>query len=398
MTGLPLAGLRVIEFGALVAAPFTGKLLAEAGADVLKIEPPGLGDEARSWGPFPGHLPDSESSALFLYANAGKRSITLAVETVEGRHLLRRLLETADVFLHDLQPARATALGLEDDALLRSYPRLVPAAVTPFGQTGPYADLPGTDLTVQALGGLMGITGLPARDPLMGYGFQAQYQAGLAAYVAILAALESREQTGRTDAADISWQESMAATADVVSQLGARGSGARRMGNRYDRTGPLIDLYPTADGYVSISVSTEAQWQGLTVAVGHPEWQDEPRHSTWEGRIEDPEVEHHIAGWCRSVSTAEAMEVLQTLRVPSAPLLGVEDLLHDAQADSRGLFADVAHPRAGAVRYPARAMLTEGMELRYGRAPLLGEHNVEIYAELGLSPADLEHLRALGVL
>ncbi len=394
----PLEGVRVVELGSMVGVPYAGKLLAEIGADVIKVEPPGAGDPARAFGPFPGHVPDTEASALFLYMNTAKRSMTLDVGTIEGRAILDRLLGTADVLLHDLTAEGARRAALDAETLEARFPRLLPAAITPFGHTGPYAELPGTDVTIQALSGYMGVTGNPGEQPLMAYGFQSQYSGALAVVVGVLAMLEGRAQWGEVDYLDVSMMDVMGATLEgVIAQFSAHGIDTHRNGNRLEHTGPFIDVFPTADGFVSITVTTVPQWEGLCFAMGRPEWIDDPALETWELRAANAELDHAIHEWFRGMTTQAAMEVLQELRVPSAPLLNCEELLVDPQALARSTFVEIDHPRTGVLRYPERTMLADGLDERFERAPLLGEHTFEVLAELGVPAIEFEHLRALGV-
>jgi crotonobetainyl-CoA:carnitine CoA-transferase CaiB-like acyl-CoA transferase len=400
---LPLDGLRVLELGSMAGAPFAGKLLAEMGADVVKVEQPGVGDPARAFGPFPGHRPDNEASGLFLYLNTGKRSLTLDVSTVEGRRLLELLLARSDVLLHDLLMSEAQEMGLDPDALPRRHPRLIPAAVTPFGLEGPYADFVGTELTTQAMSGYMGLTGNSDEQPLMAFGYQAEYYAGLTAFVTVLAALEGREAAGFSDYADISWQDGMATLMEGnTARFSVNGEDMHRSGNRIEGIGPFIDVWPTTDGHVAITATTVPQWEGLAIAAGHPEWRDDPANETWELRAANPEVDEGVRSWFAGVSTQEAMEVLQALRVPSAQVMTCADLLADPQVAARGLFVEIDHPKTGPLPYPHRALhITDpdgSVETLAIRAPLLGEHTVEVLGEIDVPSGDLEHLRALGVI
>ncbi len=374
--GLPLDGITVIELGSMVAAPYAGKLLAELGADVVKLEPPGAGDPARLVGPFPRGVPDPETSALFLYLNTAKRSVELDPATADGRATLDRLLDRADVLIHDATAVRAATLGIDPETVLARYPRLIGCAVTPFGLTGPYAELPGTDLTLQALGGYMLVTGEPGRQPLMGFGHQAQYQAGIQAAIGVLALLEAREATGQVDYLDLSILEATGATFEArVAWHTTMGVEHVRMGNRLARHGPLVDLYPTFDGRIAIAPQAEHQWEGLCVALGHPEWRDDPAMSSWEKRAVSPELDAGVRRWFQSVTTAEAIEQLQVLRVPSALVLGCAGVLSDPQVQERRVFEEIDHPRAGRLPYAARTFLAADLEPRVERAPLLGEHN-----------------------
>ena len=198
-----LQGVRVIEWGNLVSAPFCGKVLGELGADVIKIEPPGTGDEGRARGPFPGGVPHPERSSLFLFANLNKRGITLNVESAEGRRILERLLESADIFVENQPLSLIEATGLSYESLKGSYPGLIVTSISPYGRSGPYRNYKGTDLTANAMSGLSFGTGHPHREPLTTPLRQASYLAGVGAAFASIVALLGRDLNGRGQSVDV---------------------------------------------------------------------------------------------------------------------------------------------------------------------------------------------------
>ncbi len=389
---LPLEGIRILELGTGTAVPFAGKLLAELGADVVKVEPP-EGDPARRIGPFATGDANPEAGALHLYLNTAKRSVVLPDNaTLEG------LLGSADVALLDESQDPRQLAG--------AHPGVILCCVTPFGQDGPYAGAPASELTVQAIGGYVGATGEDGRPPLMAYGHQSALVAGRFAAIGVLALLDARAERGTIDHLELSWLESIAACFEGrVAFYTTTGKNLPRMGNRLMNHGALVELYPVKDGSVAIAPQAEHQWEGLCIAVGRPEWRDDPRLATWSGRAEAEDLYDGLKAWFAGETQRGAMEALQMMRVPSAPAFNAQQVLADPQVNSRRVFETVEHPVAGALPYAAREFLTPAFDPRIGRAPLLGEHTDEVLAEQREAPAPrraatdgrrpLEHIRVL---
>ena len=395
--GLPLDGVRVLELGGYVSAPYCGRLLADYGADVIKIEPPGAGDEARRTGPFAGDDPHPEKSIPFLYLNTNKRGITLDVETVAGAGLLGRLLQSTDVLVENYPPdARPSCL--EPDALAERYPHLIVASITPFGQTGPYRDFAATDIVTTAISGLMYHSGDSDQEPLRNALNQSFYVAGINAAVATSAALFQRMFTGQGQTIDVSTVECLAShlvqAVPYYSYMGAI------KGRRPVRGSGFEELMPARDGYVIPSVQGSQPWSTVAELIGVPELQDE-RFASGSGRIEFGEEVHDLllqglAQWDRKALHQASGE----RRLVFGMAQDAGDLHDCPHLHEREFFRTVSHPVAGEADYPGMGPRLSGVDYQVRRhAPLLGQHNAEIYGEeLGCAAGELTQLRSLGAI
>jgi crotonobetainyl-CoA:carnitine CoA-transferase CaiB-like acyl-CoA transferase len=392
MTKGALAGISVLEVGSLVAAPYCGKMLADLGADVVKVEPPGEGDPARRRGPFPDDSPHPERSALFLYLNTSKRSITLDPTRQEGGRILRELAARVDVLIEDYPPGTMEGLGLGYAELSRANPGLVMTSITPFGQTGPKRDYRAHPLNTYHVGGHSGAFHLPGdgevRPPPRGGGYLGEYDAGLIAAVGTLSAVIGRRRSGRGRYLDISKQEAMIALERVdVARLAndptpipwrpATGGMAR-----------------TKDGYLLLTPLENHQWQGLMRAMGDPEWSKAEWCQTEKGRMEHAdEAAPHVQAWCAGLTRDEIYHRTQAEGCPSAPIRNAAEVMAWEQACDRGFFVELDHPEAGRQVYPTVAYKYSKTPWAGTRAPLLGEHNREVYCDrLGYTQQDLARL------
>ena len=395
--GLPLHGVRVLELGGYVSAPYCGRLLADYGADVIKIEPPGAGDEARRMGPFVGDDPHPEKSIPFLYLNTNKRGVTLDVATVAGAGLLDRLLQSADVLVENYPPdARPSCL--EPEALGERYPHLIVTSITPFGQTGPYRDFAATDLVTTAISGLMYHSGDSDQEPLRNALNQSFYVAGINAAVATSAALFQRMFNGYGQAIDVSTVECLAS--QLVQALPYYNYMGAIKGRRPVRGSGFEELMPARDGYVIPSVQGSQPWSTVAELIGEPALQDE-RFASGSGRIEFGEEIHDLlvrglAQWDRKALHQASGE----RRLVFGMAQDAGDLHDCPHLHEREFFRTVSHPIAGEADYPGMGPRLSGMDYEVRLpAPLLGQHNSEIYGdELGCSSAELSHLRSLGAI
>ena len=391
MAGFPLAGIRVLELAQGISGPFCGKLLAEFGAQIIKVEPPS-GDITRHQAPFAYDHPDPEGSLLYLYLNTAKRSITLHVGCRAGRRLFEALMQHADVIIDDHpSPVSATIPPARP---------LIYTSIRPFGMDGPHTNWPCTELTLQALGGVMAIVGDPDRPPVKLGGSQAFYLAGLNAAVATLLALEAREHTGGGQIVDISVQESLLTILGNIPILYSHlATVARRIGSRHHRTHPTAIL-PCQDGYVGIAAQTPQQWEALCLLVDRPELLVDPRFITGVQRAERAdELDAVLLPWFLERTRQEVMLACQARRIPVGMSCTIPELLDDAQYAATGFFQDIDHPTTGTARYPGEAFHIPSAAGVFARAPLLGEHNTQVYAGwLGLSPHEQTRLRSQGVL
>ena len=399
-----LRGVRVIEWGNLVSAPFCGKVLGELGADVIKIEPPAVGDEGRTRGPFPGGVSHPEKSGLFLFANLNKRGITLNVESHEGRRILDRLLETADIFVENQSLSLIESLGLDYESLKGLYPGLVATSISPYGRTGPYKRYKGTDLTANAMSGLSFGTGHPHREPLTTPLHQASYLAGVGAAFASIVALLGRDMTGQGQSVDV-------AEAQVIGTLLTgyhlptyiyRGVAGFRSGNRM-RLGLFPNcVLPCKDGYVCIDAPQMEQYRRFLDLLGEQDWMDKPRYRDRRAMSDQypEEAEALISPWFMERTKQEILAACLENRIPCVPVQTFDEALKDPQLTYRQFYADVEHDSAGKFRYPGPPYRFSGTgPLPFRPAPQLGQHNEEVLAgELGISPADLDRMGREGTI
>ena len=398
-----LSNVRVLDFTHYVAGPYCTKLLADYGADVLKVERPGAGDTARRLGPFPGDDPHPEKSGIFLHLNTNKRSVTLNLKTREGASIARRLAESVDVVVESFRPGVMERLGLGYEALAESNPRLVMASISNFGQDGPYRDWRGSDAIFYAMGGEMYTTGLDDREPLKMADDVVLYQAGAVGAVASMGALFAARRSGEAQHVDVSIFETQAGSIDrrmstlIAYQYTGETSGRRPMENT---GGYPQGVFPCKDGYVEITGGGIYFPRSLKM-LGEPEFlADERWHAP--GAQQDPdlkaEFEEFFYPWVLSRTKREVWTAAQAARVLSAPINTMEDLHADPVFADRGVFADAEHPSAGRLRYPGRPFLMERTPWSIREpAPLLGQHTLELLAELGYTAADAAALKAKGV-
>lgn len=399
-----LQGLKVIEFGEYIAAPYCGKLLADLGADVVKVERPPFGDVSRRHGPFPGDRPHPEHSGLYLYLNTNKRGITLDPSTPTGRDLLLRLVEDADVLVDGYLPRQAEAWGLDYARVEKVNPRLVMASITPYGHTGPYRDFTGRDINCSALAGVSNGNGDPAREPLVFGLSQCDFQGGINAMGAIMAALIARESDGKGQHIDIAIAEVMAALhmgSNIPTYI-YRGIVANRAGRhggagRYPRT-----LLPCKDGYFALSAIQLGEWIRFVELMGTPEWSKNPRYRDRRAMAEEypEEVDALVSQWTRQYTKNEIFPMCQDRHIPCAPVRTADENLAEPHLRARGYFVEGRTPAGRVFEMP-------GPNVRYAttpwalvrQAPRLGEHNADIFCDrLGLGRDDLVTLRRAGVI
>jgi crotonobetainyl-CoA:carnitine CoA-transferase CaiB-like acyl-CoA transferase len=360
----PLTGIRVLDLTYGIGGPFCTKLLADYGADVLKIEPP-AGDPARV-------APFSDPSPLFLYLNTNKRSRVMDLDRAEERGRLLHLVDDVDVVVENFPPGQMAALGLGWEVLRARRPSLVLTSITPFGQDGPYAGYRATNLTVQALSGQMWLTGEPDREPLKQGGYQAEYQAGLNAFAATAIALFGARRCGRGAHLDIGAMPCMASVLEAAMPAWAylgRSTGGRR-GNVGSYA---IGVYPCADGHLGIHAMPR-NWAPLAETMGMPELATDERYATSRARLEhNDELVAMLYTWTAEQRKKDAYARAGGLRGPIAYVHTIQDLLDSPHLQARGYFHEVDHPRAGRLTYPGPPFRMSDSPWRAGRAPLLNE-------------------------
>ncbi|MBL7119206.1 MAG: CoA transferase [Dehalococcoidia bacterium] len=402
-----LAGLKVLEWASFIAGPYCGKLFADMGAEVIKIERPGVGDEARQRGPFPDHIPHPEKSGLFLYLNSNKLGITLDVETATGQKILKELLKTADILIEDHTPAAMEKLGLDYPNVQKVNPALVMVSITAFGQTGPYKDYKGYAINSSALGGQSVCAGEPGREPLTPPLCLGHYQSGAAGATAAMAALFARESSGKGQQVDISEAQVWATlhTGNQETSFIMHSMKRMRWGHRTPGVYPYTIL-PCKDGFMSMIAIQGYQWKRFLELIGDgkvPEWYaSEPR---FQDRRElslkyADEMDGLLAPWLMSHTKQQIYELCLEKRVPFAPVKNMAEVVNDSHLKTREYFVEADHPTAGTLKYPgAPGKFSETPWAIESPAPLLGQHNEEIYCErLGYGKEELAELRTGGII
>lgn len=392
MTNPPLpalGGIRVISLGQILAAPFCSTLLAEFGAEVIKVEPPGTGDANRG-------------NVSFAQDNRGQKSVTLDVTRPEGRDLFRRLTDTADILVENNRPGALERWGLAPETLRETNPGLVVVRISGYGQDGPYRDRSAFDRVALAFAGITAVTGYPDRPPVRPGYFVADYGAGIFAAFGALAALRARELTGRGQDVDVALYEAVWRMSGThAANYSLTGRDRPRSGNYYPGVVPA-EQFETADGrYLVINATTQRTFENLCRAIGQPELITDPRFSPRANLLANHEAIHAIIrDWAAAHTLEQAQAALDAHGVPASPVYTTSDIVADPHYHARCQLVTVETHEFGPVLQPGvvpRLTATPG-EVP-GPAPLLGEHNREVYCGLlGLAPADLEELAARGII
>jgi crotonobetainyl-CoA:carnitine CoA-transferase CaiB-like acyl-CoA transferase len=383
----PLEGLKVLELARILAGPWVGQLLADLGADVVKVERPGAGDDTRGWGPpFVEGADDGDLSAAYFHScNRGKRSIAVDFETPEGRDLVRRLAAQADVVVENFKVGGLKKYGLDWDSLRRVNPRLVYCSITGFGQNGPYATRAGYDFMIQGMGGIMDLTGSPEGEPQKIGVAYVDIFTGVYSVVGILAALFRRDRTGQgahVDMALLDVQTSVLAN-QAMNYL-ASGQAPRRMGNAHPNIVPY-QVFPVADGHVIVAVGNDGQFARFVTVLGRPELAQDERFRTNAGR-----VRHRLAlvpvltELTLKVPRDGLLAALEAQGVPAGPINTVADVFADPQVIARGMRIDLPAPAAkgGAIPSVRSPIVLDGEPMAARRpSPRLGEHTQEVLSD-----------------
>jgi crotonobetainyl-CoA:carnitine CoA-transferase CaiB-like acyl-CoA transferase len=402
----PLAGILVADCSTVLAGPYATMLLADLGADVVKVEPP-EGDATRGWGPPWVGEGASRTAAYYLAANRNKRSLRLDLKTAAGREVLRRLLARADVLVENHRVGGFARLGFDDAALEELNPRLVHLAISGYGPTGPAAATPGYDLIVQAVAGLMSITGVPDAEggaPTKVGVAITDIATGMLGATAILAAVAGRDRPGspahgRGQRIDLSLLEStLASLANQAQNYFVTGEPPSRRGNAHPNIVPY-EAFATADGAIVVAVGSERQWSRFAVAIGALELTDDPRFATNGDRVANRDVLRPlIAERLAAASTETWLGRLEDAEIPAGPINDLAAAFASPQVAARGLLTDVEHPVLGTLRQVGPPFALHATPATVRRPPpLLGEHTDEILAELGHDAAAIRALREAGV-
>jgi len=393
-----LEGTRVIDLSAGVAGGFCTKLLADFGADVIKVEPTGADGGLRSLGPFADRSRPLETGALHLYLNTSKRSITLDLDTASGKVLLGRLLSGADALIDDRPFGTLEAEGFGAQRLADEFPRLVATQLSAFGQSGPYMSLPWTNLTSFAAGGQMAATGDPDREPLKNGGFQADYQLGLNGFTATLAGLWAAAESGVGDAIDVAAMECMASTLEIMLNTYCYAHVDYWSGRKGNVLSGVLGLFPCEDGYLGIHAMPR-NFPALARLMD-AEWMvEDERFSDSASRLaHDDELRAMVYAWASQQEKRAAYQRAGETRAPVAYVHEMSDLFTSPQLQARDYFQTLQHPLAGTLAYPGPLFRMTDTPSSLRRAPLLGEHTSHVLTELGLEPGDIDVLRGTGVI
>ena len=370
-----LDGVRVLDYTGFIAGPYCGRLLADLGADVIKIEPP-EGDPSRPYGPFPSGKPHPEKSATYIHLNTNKRGVSLDLASAAGREAFQELATSADVLIEDGPPGQLASLGLGYEDLAKRNPALVVTSITPFGQTGPYRDFRAHHINL--FNPTEGNTTARSRDgrPTVAGGFLGEYDAGLNAGVATLAALYACRSSGRGQHVDISKFESLAALQRIDVSIRRNKDQAAD----YRRVSRIGGLVPCKDGYVVMTVAEDHQWTSLTELIGRPEWATDPRYTNRDERPKHAhEIQRVIFAWAKEHTKDEIYRQGQAAKVPVGAVLTIPELLASPHLAARDFFREVTHPEVGTHLQPAMGFHMSRSPWQAERpAPRLGEHNGEI--------------------
>lgn len=389
MPHTPLEGIKVLELARILAGPWVGQTLADLGADVIKVESPG-GDDTRTWGPpfVPSDTGEDGDSAYFHCCNRGKRSVVLDFRTEHGREAVRRLAKHSDVLVENFKVGGLGRYGLGYEHLKQVNPGLVYCAVTGFGQDGPYADRAGYDFMIQAMGGIMDITGDPDGEPTKPGVAYADIFTGLYSVIAIQSALLHRERTGTGQYIDMALLDSQVAVlANQALNYLVSGTSPRRMGNTHPNIVPY-QPFPTSDGYIVIAVGNDAQFARLCRVLGCEELANEARFATNPARVarRDELIPILVEG-TRAFTRDGILRRLESHTVPAGPINTIEEVFHDPQVRHRGMERELEAPgtESGTVPSVRTPITFSGCSLKLDRAaPRLGEHSAEVLAEIGM--------------
>ncbi|MCE3262768.1 MAG: CoA-transferase [Pseudoduganella sp.] len=408
MTPKALGHIRVLDLSRVLAGPWCSQNLADLGADVIKIERPGAGDDTRAWGPpyakdAAGR--DTTEAAYYLSANRGKRSVTVDISKPEGQALIRELAQHADVVLENYKVGQLKKYGLDYDSLKAIKPDLVYCSVTGFGQDGPYAHRAGYDFLIQGMGGLMSVTG--ERDDLPGGGPQkagvalTDLMTGMYATIAILAALTHRDRTGEGQYIDMALLDvQVAMLANMGSNYLNSGKAPKRWGNAHANIVPY-QTFACADGYIIVATGNDGQYQKFVETGGRPDLATHERYATNPLRVQNrDELVPILAEMVKQQPRDWWIERLEAVGVPCGPINDLHDVFQNPQVQARGLVMEAPHPTAGKVKLVRSPMRLSASPAETQVAPpLLGQHTDEVLRDvLGHSDADIARLRSQGVL
>ena len=399
----PLADINVLDLTWHIAGPYATKLLADFGADVLKVERPGLGDPARTYGPFSNDKPHPERSGIFLHLNTNKRSITVNLKNEAGKQIIKELAGWADVVVENFAPGVLNSIDLGYDSLRRVNPGLVMCSISNFGQTGPYRDWKATEFILAAMAGLTFTTGVEGREPLKSADHLQEYQAGAMGALAVMGAVFHQRRGGTGQHIDISIHEVASNSADrrITMLTGYAYTGLISGREPTVATTLPLGAYPCKDGHVWLLVTPTARWPRFMEMVGRPDLVKDPnlhRPEFWGEPEAKDLVDSMLYPWLMERTKQQVMEEAQAARIAGTAGNTTVEVLADRHWHERGYWARADHAEAGSLPYtgPSFRKEGEGWQLK-SAAPMLGQHNEEVFTGyLGLSPGELPLLREAG--
>lgn len=403
-----LSHIRVLDLSRVLAGPWAGQVLADLGAEVIKVERPGAGDDTRGWGP--PYLKDEQGNATseaayFLCTNRNKQSVTIDFTRPEGQMLVRQLAEKSDILIENFKVGGLVQYGLDYATLAQINPRLIYCSITGFGQDGPYAPRAGYDFLIQGLGGIMSVTGHPdgaeGAGPMKTGVALTDILTGLYAGNAMLAALAYREVSGKGQHVDLALLDvQVACLGNQALNYLTTGVAPKRMGNAHPNIVPYQD-FPTADGDMILAIGNDSQFTKFCVVAGHPEWATDTRFVSNASRVRHREILIPLIRQVTVTKTTNAwIALLEGEGVPCGPINNLAQVFEDPQVQARDLKVDMPHPLAGSVPQVASPMRLSATPVEYRRPPpLLGEHTRQVLGQLlGLDTARIEALAAAKVI
>ena len=392
----PLDDLFVVDLTRILSGPICTMLMADMGAEVIKVEPPPLGDDSRQWGPpFIGGI-----STYFLSVNRNKKSLGLNLKSKDGRAILHKLIERADVLLENFRPGVLDRLGFGYEAVTKLNPRTIYCSVSGFGQTGPYRDRPGYDVIAQGESGMMDLTGYPEGPPAKLGASLADIVAGLYAFNGICLALLARQKTGKGQHVDVSLLDGMVSTLAYHALIYlSTGRSPTRAGTRHPSIVPY-ECFQTKDGFVNIAVTNQKQWENFCEALGFPEIAHDDRFETMKARLSNygilrPIIERVVS----MMSRTEVIKAMSEVGIPAGPINTVGEILEDPHIHARQMVAELTHPQYGPLRVlgiPIKLSDTPGIV--ENAPPMFGEHNRDVLQKLGFTEKEVAELERSGVL
>ncbi|MDF2572427.1 MAG: frc 2 [Sporomusa sp.] len=391
-----LAGVKVLDLTRVLAGPFATMMLADMGAEVIKIEVPGSGDDSRQFGPF-----INGESSYYMNLNRNKKGVTLNLKG-RGKEIFLEMVKKADIVVENYRPGTMEKLGLGYEELKKVNPKIVYGAVSGFGHYGPYKDRAGYDIIGQAMSGLMSTTGWPGGEPTRTGTAMSDILAGLSVAIGLLAALRHRDVTGHGQKVDVSLVDATVASMEIINQIYlVEGRLPQRIGNRYESTYPY-DSFKANDGSLVIGAANDKLWQKLCVIMGQPELGEKAEFDTnWKRVQRHEEVKVLVEAWTITKPVKEIVDALLAVGIPAAPINNIEQVVNDPHiAGAREMFVEVDHPKAGKMKITgSHIKLSDTKPCIKAPAPLLGQHNEEVYKDfLGLSADEIAAMKKDGLL